>query len=342
MPNRPRTRTKTGVARRTSRGRGKVAAGIRLLGDIGATNARFAIYSDHRRAVQTRITPVEQYETLGEAIEGYLAAEQIDLPLRAVALAVASPVTGDQITLTNHPWSFSQSALRHDLRIDRLVVVNDFTANALSVPRLAPEDRLAIGGGEAVPDTPVGVLGPGTGLGVSGLIPASGVLVALSGEGGHASMPATDDRESEVLLRLRRRFGHVSAERVLSGQGLVNLYSALADIDGVQVEPYTPAQITDPVIGEREPLCRAATAMFCAMLGTVAGNLALTLGARGGVYIAGGIVPRLGTRFGESAFRERFEHMGRFRDYLAAIPTWVVTAAVPAFLGLAELLERKE
>ncbi|HLJ21126.1 MAG TPA: glucokinase, partial [Stellaceae bacterium] len=205
-----------------------------------------------------------------------------------------------------------------------------------------PEERVAVGGGEAVPDTPIAVLGPGTGLGVSGLIPANGVLAPLSGEGGHASMPAADDRESDVLLRLRRRFGHVSAERVLSGQGLVNLYSALADIEGVQVEPYTPAQIADPVIGEREPLCGAAVAMFCAMLGTVAGNLALTLGARGGVYIAGGIVPRLGARFVESGFRERFEHMGRFRDYLAAIPTWVVTAGVPAFLGLAELLERKE
>jgi len=284
--------------------------------------------------------PVEQYPTIREAIEAYLAAEQITAPLQAVALAVASPVIGDQVTMTNHPWSFSQAGLRKDLRIGRLVVINDFTANALAVKRLAAEDRVAIGGGEAVPNSPIAVLGPGTGLGVSGLIPTKDAWVALAGEGGHVSMPAADDREGEVLLRLRRVFGHVSAERVLSGQGLVNLYSALADIEGVHINPYTPAQITDPEIGEREPLCKAATAMFCAMLGTVAGNLALTLGARGGVYIAGGIVPRLGSRFGESGFRERFERMGRFRDYLAAIPTWVVTAAVPAFLGLAEVLER--
>ena len=339
----PRTsRIGRGKAKRAVRARGKSAPGIRLVGDIGATNARFAIYTDRRRTTQARITPVEQYASLGEAIKGYLAEEQITGPLQGVALAVASPVTGDQVTLTNHPWSFSISGLRRDLRIKRLIVVNDFTANALAVPRLGPEERAAIGGGAAVPGTPIAVLGPGTGLGVSGLIPARGGLVALAGEGGHASMAAADDRESEVLLRLRRRFGHVSAERVLSGQGLVNLYSALAEIEGVQAEPYTPAQITDPVFGERQPLCRAALAMFCAMLGTVAGNLALTLGARGGVYIAGGIVPRLGTRFVESAFRERFEHMGRFRDYLAAIPTWVVTAAVPAFLGLAEMLDRKE
>ena len=339
----PRTsRTRAAKVKRAVRGRRKRAAGIRIVGDIGATNARFAIYSGERRVTQARITPVEQYATLREAIEGYLVAEQVSAPLRGVALAVASPVTGDRVTLTNHPWSFSISALRRDLRTNRLIVINDFTANALAVPRLGADERLAVGGGEAVPDTPIAVLGPGTGLGVSGLIPAKGGMVPLAGEGGHASMAPADDRESEVLLRLRRRFGHVSAERVLSGQGLVNLYSALAEIEGEPAEPYTPAQITDPVIGERQPLCRAALAMFCAMLGTVAGNLALTLGARGGVYIAGGIVPRLGDRFLESGFRERFERMGRFRDYLAAIPTWVVTAEVPAFLGLAELLERKD
>jgi len=332
-------RKKTASKVRTGR---RASPGIRLLGDIGATNARFAIYRHGRRAAETRIIPVEQHATIREAIEAYLAAEQIAVPLRAVALAVASPVIGDQITMTNHPWSFSQSGLRHDLHIGRLVVINDFTANALAVPRLGAEERVAVGGGEAVPDTPIAVLGPGTGLGVSGLIPTKGGWVALAGEGGHASMPPADDRESEVLLRLRRLFGHVSAERVLSGQGLVNLYSALADIEGVQINPYTPAQITDPEIGEREPLCKAATAMFCAMLGTVAGNLALTLGARGGVYIAGGIVPRLGMRFADSGFRERFERMGRFRDYLAAIPTWIMTAAVPAFLGLAEVLERND
>jgi glucokinase len=319
-----------------------MTAGARLLGDIGATNARFAIYSDKRRATRTRIVPVDGFATLDEAIKSYLAAEQIESRLRAAALAVASPVTGDAITMTNHPWSFSMSALRRDVGIERLIVINDFTALALAVPHLKLNDRAAIGGGEAVADTPIAVLGPGTGLGVSGLVPAQCGRVALAGEGGHISMAAVDDQESEVLSRLRRRFTHVSAERVLSGQGLVNLYHTLAEIAGVRAEPYTPAQITDLSISEREPLCRAALAMFCAMLGTVAGDLALTLGARGGVYIAGGIVPRLGARFAASAFRERFEDKGRFRTYLAAIPTYVITTAVPAFLGLAELLERKE
>jgi glucokinase len=315
--------------------------GARLLGDVGGTNARFALYGSDGKARGIRVIPVDDYATLREAIDAYLTAEGIAKPLRAAALAIASPVIGDAVKLTNHPWSFSISELRRDLQIDRLDVINDFTANSLAVPHLRPEERVAIGGGKAVPDTPIAVLGPGTGLGVSGLIPTKASWTALAGEGGHATMAAGDDQESDVLARLRRRYGHVSAERVLSGPGLVNLYQTLAEIAGVTVESYTPAQISDRAIGEEEPLCRAALEMFCAMLGEMAGNLALTLGARNGVYIAGGIVPRLGTRFAESKFRERFESKGRFRGYLAAIPTFVITAKEPAFLGLADILDRQ-
>ena len=166
------------------------------------------------------------------------------------------------------------------------------------------------------------------------LLPA----LILTGEGGHATMPAFTEREAAVLAHLRERLDHVSAERCLSGPGLVNLYSSLAALDGVPATAYTAAQITDPEIGAQDRLCREATAMFCAMLGTVAGDLALTLGAQGGVYIAGGIVPRLGARFIESGFRARFEAKGRLSDYLAAIPTYVVTHPLPAFLGCAVAL----
>lgn len=315
--------------------------GARLLGDIGATNARFAIYDENQQFTCVRVIPVENYASLLEAIEAYLAAEGIDKSLRAAALAVASPVAGDAVTLTNHPWSFSISALRRDLRIEHLAVINDFTANALAVPHLKPEERVAIGGGKPVPGTPIAVLGPGTGLGVSGLIPAQGSWTPLASEGGHATMAAVDDEESEVLARLRRRYRHVSAERVLSGPGLVNLYQALSEMAGVSAEPYTPAQISDRARGDGDPICQAALRMFCAMLGEMAGNLALTLGARGGVYIAGGIVPRLGTGFSDKIFRERFESKGRFQAYLSAVPTFVITAATPAFLGLAEILDRE-
>jgi glucokinase len=208
----------------------------------------------------------------------------------------------------------------------------------LALPHLTPEHRLQVGGGIPAEGSPLGVLGPGSGLGVSGLIPAGRGWIALAGEGGHATMAPASDRESAVLDRMRRHFDHVSAERALSGPGLVNLYNTLSSLDGVPSRCYTAAQITDPEIGAADPVCAEATSLFCSMLGTMAGNLALTLGARGGIYIGGGIVPRLGQLFAESAFRARFEAKGRFSEYLAGIPTWVVTHPLPAFLGCAAVL----
>jgi glucokinase len=311
----------------------------RLVGDIGATNARFALIGESLAATRVRVYAADDFPGLGEAIAAYLVAEAVRP--REAALAVASPVTGDRVTLTNHPWSFSIEELRRGLELERLLVINDFTANALAVPHLGPGERVKIGGGSEAPRAPIAVLGPGTGLGMSGLVPTERGWFALSGEGGHATLPPADDRESAVLERMRRRFSHVSAERVLSGPGLVNLYQTLCEIDGVPALPYTAAQIADRQIGEAEPLCRAALDLFCAMLGTVAGDLALTLGARGGVFIAGGIVPRLGPAFAESRFRARFEEKGRFAAYMAAIPTYTVTHPIPAFIGLAALLARE-
>jgi glucokinase len=310
----------------------------RLIGDIGATNARFALLDPAGGISRTRVLACDDFPTIEAAIGDYLAAEAGPAPQEA-ALAVASPITGDAVTLTNHPWSFSIAGLRERLALTRLLVVNDFAANALAVSRLTAEERSAIGGGTAIAGQPIGVIGPGTGLGVSGLVPTPSGWIAISGEGGHATMPPADHRESEVLEHMRRRFDHVSAERVLSGPGLVNLYNTLAEIESVPAAPFTPAQIADRQIGESDPLAREALELFCAMLGTVAGDLALTLGARGGVYIAGGIVPRLGPSFAASRFRERFEAKGRFRAYLAAIPTYVVTHPIPALLGLAALLD---
>jgi glucokinase len=210
----------------------------------------------------------------------------------------------------------------------------------MAIPLLSEADRVAVGGGAPVAGRAIAALGPGSGLGASGLVPAGSDWVALSGEGGHATMAPSSTRESAVLDAMRARFDHVSAERCVSGPGLVNLYNTLAAIDGVPAAPYTPAQITDPEIGAQDRLCREATAMFCGMLGTAAGNLALTLGAQGGVYIAGGIVPKLGSRLADSEFRERFEAKGRMRPYLAAIPTYVITHRLPAFLGCAAALAK--
>jgi glucokinase len=227
------------------------------------------------------------------------------------------------------------------LRLSRLVMVNDFAANALAVPALAVRDRVAIPPRrKAVAGAPVVVLGPGSGLGVCALVPdGRGGLAPVVGEGGHATMAPVDRREADVLAWLRDQpelLGHISAERALSGPGLVNLYRALCALDGT-----TPRhEVAEHVTTATDPHAAEAVAMFCAMLGTVAGNLALTFGARGGVYIAGGIVPKLGAaRLRRSAFRERFEAKGRFRAYLAAMPTYLITHRVPALLGLARLLK---
>jgi glucokinase len=309
-----------------------------LVGDIGATNARFGLVSPAGDILDSGLFPCADFATIGDAIDAYLGARGDRPRPREGAFAIAAALAGDRVSMTNHPWSFSIGALRDRLGLARLLVINDFTAVALAVPRLGPGDRNQIGGGAPAAGRPVAVLGPGSGLGASGLLPAGSGWIALTGEGGHQTMAPASERESAVLAAMRRRFDHVSAERCLSGPGLVNLYNALAETDGVPAAPYTAAQITDPETGAADPLCREATAMFCAMLGTVAGNLALTLGAHGGVYIAGGIVPRLGGRFAASEFRARFEAKGRLRPYLAAIPTYVITHKLPAFLGCAAAL----
>jgi len=314
--------------------------GLGLVGDIGATNARFALVEPGRRIGRIRVLATSDYDGIAEAIDGYLASEADGKP-EQIVLAVASPVTGDRISFTNNPWTFSIAELRRRLGLRRLEVINDFTAVALAVPHLPVGERVQVGPGQPVADATIGIIGPGTGLGVGALARAAGTWVTLPGEGGHVTMAPGDAREGAVLDLMRRRFDHVSAERVLSGPGLVNLYNALCEIEGVPSASYTAAQITDPGIGARDPRCRETVQMFCAMLGTIAGNLALTLGARGGVYIAGGIVPKLGAAFAQSTFRARFEQKGRMQAYLAPIPTYVITHAVPAFLGAATLLDAK-
>jgi len=315
-----------------------------LIGDIGATNARFALIGPDGALRRVRVLACDHHVTLDEAIRRYLGEElePAGLPgVVAAAIAVAAPVTGDQVTLTNHPWSFSIRELRAAVGLDRLIIVNDLAAVALAAPRLEPDQLSQVGGGGPAADAPVAVIAPGSGLGAAAVVPSGGRWLALPGEGGHVTMPPGTARESAVLDRMRERFDHVSAERALSGPGLVNLYNTLCELDGVPAVSYTAAQITDPDITAREPHCREAVEMFCRMLGTVAGDLALTVGARGGVHIAGGIVPKLGVAFATSGFRSRFEDKGRMRPYLAAIPTWVIIHPYPAFPGLVALLTER-
>lgn len=313
----------------------------RLLGDVGGTNARLAWQAEEGAGITDVMTyPAAQYASLQAAIERYLADHGKPAP-RWCAIGIANPVVSDHVQMTNHHWSFSISAVRQHFGMERFLLINDFTALALALPALSPDEVVQVGGGAPVPNAPLGLVGPGTGLGVSGLLPAMAGhgAIPINGEGGHATLAATDDREEAVLRAMRQRFGHVSAERAVSGLGLVNLYDAVCAVDGVAARPLEAADITARALSGEDAQCVATLDLFCGFLGNVAGNVALTLGARGGVYIGGGIVPRLGAAFARSRFRRCFEDKGRFRPFLEAIPTYVVNAKAPALLGAARALE---
>lgn len=311
---------------------------LSLIGDVGATNVRFALAKPTGEQTVIRIYSVDEFLSIADAIEKFLTDEMPNGKPRQAVLAVASPVTGDQVTLTNHHWTFSIEALRKQFNFTELNVLNDFAATALAIRHFLPADVLQIGGGVATFDAPVALIGPGTGLGVSALVPSPGGAIAVAGEGGHVTMASFTPEEAAVLDIVRNRYGHASAERVLSGPGLVNLYGALCELAGVPAVPLTPVDITSERIWQEDRRAKEATSMFCAMLGTVAGNLALTLGARGGVYLAGGIIPRILPFFNQSEFRARFEAKGRLHSYLATIPTYVIVRPLPALLGAASLL----
>jgi len=313
----------------------------RLLGDVGGTNARFAWqHAPGAPLDHVASSLCKDHDSLIDAIRHHLRVHALPTP-RACAIGIANPVVGDRVQMTNHHWSFSIRELQQALGVERLVVLNDFAATALSLPGLAPEQLRRIGGGQSVDGAPLAVLGPGTGLGVSGLLKArSGDWVALNGEGGHVTLPAFDDQEAAVIGMLRRRFDHVSAERALSGPGLVNLYKATAALAGDTVHTLGPSDVIDRARHHGDAACRKALDHFCAFLGAVAGNLALTLGARGGVYVAGGIAPRIVGELEASTFRQRFEDKGRFGAYLSEIPTFVIASDVsPAFIGASRALD---
>ncbi len=281
----------------------------------------------------------DRYAGPVEAIEAYLRETNAQRP-HEIAMAVATPVTGDRIKLTNSHWDFSVEETRQALRVDRLLLLNDFTALALSLPHLTAAQQRQVGGGQAVSKAAIALIGAGTGLGVSGLLPTKDGYVPIEGEGGHVSFSPANPRETEILRIVWREFPHVSAERLISGIGLDPLYRAIAELEGKTGPAPTPAMITERALRGNDSLCCDVMNTFCSMLGTAAGNLAVTLGARGGVYIGGGIVPRLGEFFDRSPFRERFETKGRFSNYLKTIPTKVVLADYPALTGAARALLR--
>ena len=305
-----------------------------LLADLGATNARFAMVAGpHQERIG--VLRSSDYSSLAAAAQAFLQSLGDGPRPTHAAFAVAAPVIGDHVTFTNLPWRFSIRDLRDALGLDHLDVINDLAATALGLSSLTPDDHRPIGDGTAEPGAPIAVLGPGSGLGVSGLLPGPAGGTVISGEGGHVTLAASTDQEAAVLAHLRHRLGPVSAEQVLSGPGLITLHQTVRTLNNQPSHPLNAAEITAAALAQSCPLCQETLTLFCSFLGNFAGNLALTFGARGGVYIAGGIVPRFAEFFAASPFRRRFTEKGRHAGaYLAPIPTFLITHPQPTFLGL--------
>jgi len=311
-----------------------------LLGDVGGTNARLALYADGRLAPVTHFGVAEHPDPIA-LIRRFLAdAAPGACPSQAV-FAAAGPLADDQrsVRLTNSPWHLDADETERALGIDRVRLVNDFAAIAWALTRPAALDLLQIGPGTPIPGAPCTVVGPGTGLGVAHLIIVDGRPVVLATEGGHATMPAGDAEESAILDRVRARHGHVSGERVLAGDGLVNLHDAVTTLAGHSPHARTPETITAHA-AQGCADCTRTLEVFFSLLGGFAGNLALTLEARGGVFIAGGIVPKLADRLLASPFRARFEAKGRHRDRQRLVPTYLIRRTDCAFDGLIALSEQ--
>jgi glucokinase len=309
-----------------------------LLADIGATNARFALLPRGGDIGPVRTLAVADYPRFTDAVAAFLKAQGAS-PAGAV-LAVAGPVEDGRAVMTNCPWVIDAAELRRALAIPAVRVINDFEATAWSLSALEPDHVVAMGAGRAVAGAPMVVLGPGTGLGLASHVPRVDAPVVIATEGGHVTLSAANAREDAVIAWLRTQFGHASAERALSGPGLENLYRAIAAVDGAAVPARDATAITQAGVAGTCPVSRAALDMFCAMLGTFAGNAALSFGARGGVFIAGGIAPRIVDYLLKSEFRARFDAKGRLREYVEAIPLNVIVHPDYAFIGLKALVDR--
>jgi glucokinase len=306
-----------------------------LLADIGGTNARFALVEeDSFTPRHERTLPCVNYPSLVDAVRDYL--DEVSQPMPEMAsLAIATPVSNDRVTMTNHVWDLSIEETRKALGLRSLKVLNDYTALALALPYLADDDLHKVGRGTAVEYQVMAVLGPGTGLGVSGAIYTGDHWLPLQSEGGHVSYGPLNDRETVVIDVIRKRYDHISAETLVSGRGLVLLYESIIQCNGATYELLFPEQIAHKALNRVDASAEEALAMFCGILGSIAGNLALTLGARGGVFVGGGIIPKLGDYFDTSPFRARFENKGRFSQYVSEIPTHVISSKYPALTGAA-------
>ena len=313
---------------------------LALVGDIGGTNARFALWENEQlRSVGVLATA--DYACPEDAIKVYLKGLGLSLgAVGAVCLSVAGPVDGDAFRFTNNHWRLSRAAFCQTLLIDHLLLINDFSAMALGMTRLQPEDVRQVCPGIADPMRPAVVIGPGTGLGVGTLLNLGDAQwMALPGEGGHVDLPMSNPREVQLWQHIYNEIGHVSAESILSGSGLPRVYRAICAVDG-----HTPVIDSDRAITAAalagEPVALQVLEQFSCWLGRVAGNNVLTVGGRGGVYIVGGVIPRFAEIFLNSGFARSFADKGCMSDYLKGIPVWLVTAPYPGLIGAGVALQQ--
>lgn len=317
-----------------------------ILADIGGTNARFCIENKQRQFEKIISLPSNNYPTLELALRDYL--QKINLPLTQIshiAIAIANPINGDWVSMTNHNWQFSIEEMRKSLAVENLLVTNDFTALAMALPHLLPEHLEKFGSGTPYKNEVLGLMGAGTGLGVSGAIPIDKTgkrWRALSSEGGHVMFSPANNLEIEILKFLWGKYPHLSFERLASGPGIVNIYTALRAIKGGNLQDFpdkNPAQIVEGSQKKLCSICEQTTDVFSQVMGSYAGNLAVLLGCKGGLYIGGGVVLKLQDSFNRELFRKRFEDKGRFCEYVSDIPTYIITAEYPAYYGLSSILQ---
>jgi glucokinase len=313
---------------------------INIVADIGGTNLRIGTIDIKGSISNLALYQCNQFSGLSEIVQDYLSKIDIgDAELNA-CFAIACPVDNDLISMTNLPWEFSKKELQTTLNLTQMYFINDYTAIAHAVPLLNNEQKVKIGGGNVVQNKPISICGPGTGLGVANVVNVNNQWVSLGGEGGHVDFAPTDEKEIKILNFLLTKYQHVSYEQVLSGLGIQQIYQALMFINGTESEPLEAKDITQQAINNECDVCKEALDKFCEILGSFAGNLSLTLASFGGVYIAGGIVPRFIEYIKNSNFRSRFEAKGRFEDFTQSIPTFVITETQPGILGASAYLRQ--
>jgi glucokinase len=318
---------------------------VNLVADIGGTNIRLAISDSNNSIIDIETYQCRDFSCLFDVIQCYLTDKKITEASINACLAIACPVDTDIISMTNLPWQFSQTALKKALKLNRLILINDYTAIAMAIPMLTDEQKIKIGGGEALLDKAIAVCGPGTGLGVANLLPIANKWYCVSGEGGHVDYAPIDDKEIKILHYIKRFKKRVSYEQLLSGYGLEQIYQALLVIEhgdslAEQGTTLTAKDISMQALSKACLLSQQALDLFCKVLGSFAGNLALTMNTQGGVYIAGGIVPRFIDYLRDSDFRHRFEAKGRMSSLNKEIATYVITEKQPGLLGASVYLNQ--